>query len=783
MSLGVNSANFTDLGVLKMKKIFKVLAPVMLVLLVLSLFKVEASAIKKHEHCMCGVENCTLTTGGHSGEKTWESISKTSFVDYQTDYVTVKDNILSQDGVGYFYLTEDVTLSKPLYIKLNTDVNICLNGHVLNCPSIVLQYATSEFDLSVSYFTITDCNKETTHYFDFKKNDAWVLNDEALDKASAITVDQITDQTADDTLIAVPGGCLTLTNGMNVENVTSFYNVNIIGCGAGITSKRSEATNFSKCNVYGNKADTIIAQDTAAGFSRDIYMSDVNIRFNTGSGLDVNDTCILKNVDISNNGGHGINANPNHGEFQICGKIVVKDNKDYDFLSVIPAGLYDDASLSEGSYIGVDGEEYKKLCDFFPYPLMDGILEIEEDQTQFFHPSTENFAIRKIVGDEGTPTIAISQITEEASWDNKYTISVNTTGLTSPTVTYKWQKRYIAYTTVEFNNLSNYFYMAGAKAQADTQNSQFSSVLDEGIQCIDLEIDLDDPCAVQFTSTSDIELVDKSLGSITKSGMLYTCMVKGYGFKIKAKNGSAFTIGNVKIGQYDYNDVPNETAAKLGTAEFGEYYHCLVKINGFPETSQSFKVISDGSVEVSNTNTGSSVDQTGLKKIMSKYQNISIATKVKISLDVKKDTVPDADKTLIQNEVTGKTIKYYNVGLFLTEENDDPVNIGNVNNELIDISYDLNLSACNGVQVFRVHGGTVSELTTTPNAAGEKITLDTTNNKVIVTACKYSTYAIAYSQVGPTPPPTGDSNLTWLYIGIALALIAVLGALRVKKNF
>jgi len=183
---------------------------------------------------------------------------------------------------------------------------------------------------------------------------------------------------------------------------------------------------------------------------------------------------------------------------------------------------------------------------------------------------------------------------------------------------------------------------------------------------------------------------------------------------------------------------------------------------------------------ITTEGTGASVNQEDIQKILEKYAGA--ANSVKVKLDIVKDTVDATDKALIQAQATGKTLACYDVSLKFVEQNDE-YDYGSYNTQLIKISYDLNLSACNGVQVFRVHGGTVSELKTTANADGEYIELDTTNNKVNVYAKKYSTYAIAYSQVGPTPPPTGDFNMTWVFGLLAFVALAAVVALRVKKNF
>ena len=71
-----------------------------------------ASTNDIHSHCICGKTNCTEE--GHDGDLTWTAWDSA-------------DSLPTTSG--NYYLTTDVTLTKPWDYNRNQDVNLCLNGH------------------------------------------------------------------------------------------------------------------------------------------------------------------------------------------------------------------------------------------------------------------------------------------------------------------------------------------------------------------------------------------------------------------------------------------------------------------------------------------------------------------------------------------------------------------------------------------------------------------------------------------------------------------------------
>lgn len=90
-----------------------------------------------HSHCLCGGEY-----DGHScANVTWEPLSEADFL--AGSYVT--------DGSVYYYLTEDVQMTKAVTLSKKT-LNICLNGKTVTAASGV-----RAFILNGGKLNITDC--------------------------------------------------------------------------------------------------------------------------------------------------------------------------------------------------------------------------------------------------------------------------------------------------------------------------------------------------------------------------------------------------------------------------------------------------------------------------------------------------------------------------------------------------------------------------------------------------------------------------------------------------
>jgi len=285
--------------------------------------------------------------------------------------------------------------------------------------------------------------------------------------------------------------------------------------------------------------------------------------------------------------------------------------------------------------------------------------------------------------------------------------------------------------------------------------------------------------SLKFTASEEIEL-SKDNGTLEKDGDYYIFTFENFGFAVKSKSGNAFTLGDFQIGTYKYEDVSGQTNKQL-TGESGQYYRCAVTVNGVKEYSDAVKVGVVGSVFISNEDSGSAVDnKEALDKILAVYKKNFTSGNVVVSLKITKDEVATSEKALVEAELGSQQAVYYNVNLYVINGS-DATDIGGENTELISVTYDFDFANKKDVKVLRVHDGAVSTLTTTPNAKGEKIVLDTENKKVTIVACQYSTYAIAYS---PDIPDTGDSNKLWLYMllaGLAVISMAVLFATK-KSN-
>jgi len=172
--------------------------------------------------------------------------------------------------------------------------------------------------------------------------------------------------------------------------------------------------------------------------------------------------------------------------------------------------------------------------------------------------------------------------------------------------------------------------------------------------------------------------------------------------------------------------------------------------------------------KVSAGDTGVTVDEDALQKILDNYKGI--ATEIQVKINIVKDDVDETEKALIKAENEGKKFEFYDVDLIFVEQNDE-LDYGDTNNQLIAITYKFDFTGKENFQVFRAHKGAVTELTETANEDDEKVTYDKEAGTITVVAKKYSTYAFAYDEI----PETGDYSNAWLYLTLAILSMAAIG--------
>ena len=85
-----------------------------------------------HTHCVCGG---SVTTGNHTSHSdlTFTGVNNTD--KFPGEVWNGNQNGLWKITEGSYYLTEDVTLTKPLVVAEGTTVNLCLNGHKLSASN------------------------------------------------------------------------------------------------------------------------------------------------------------------------------------------------------------------------------------------------------------------------------------------------------------------------------------------------------------------------------------------------------------------------------------------------------------------------------------------------------------------------------------------------------------------------------------------------------------------------------------------------------------------------
>ena len=220
----------------------------------------------KHEHCACGVENCTDTT--HGG-----TISYTKW-----------DQTGSLPKHGEICLTESVTLTDQ--VVLDGDLKICLHGETITGPS------NKRILASVSGYTLTisDC---TADYDEEGNYTAGQLTG-AVSSASNGQGGAINIGTANDTLYLydgiitnnqsyVKGGAVNVQGTMYMYDGEISGNKALDGEGAGKAGGGICVTANAKLYVYGG---TIKGNEAKTG---------------AGIYADTNTTVVLQNVQISGN--------------------------------------------------------------------------------------------------------------------------------------------------------------------------------------------------------------------------------------------------------------------------------------------------------------------------------------------------------------------------------------------------------------------------------------------------------------------------------------------------
>jgi len=149
-------------------------------------------------------------------------------------YKTVAGALAKANGGDTVKLTGDITEN----VTVKKNITLDLNGYVLTGTggdSVVA--VNKDYEL-----TVTDSRPDAVHYFKYSKTGVWKQAPEA---AEGIELTAIDDQTAEDTVVKIAGGCITGGSGKNLNDLGILY-------GGGIYTKGKVILKAG--NVIGNTA-------------------------------------------------------------------------------------------------------------------------------------------------------------------------------------------------------------------------------------------------------------------------------------------------------------------------------------------------------------------------------------------------------------------------------------------------------------------------------------------------------------------------------------------------
>ena len=156
---------------------------------------------------------------------------------------------------------------------------------------------------------------------------------------------------------------------------------------------------------------------------------------------------------------------------------------------------------------------------------------------------------------------------------------------------------------------------------------------------------------------------------------------------------------------------------------------------------------------------------------------------VTITVEQKKDT-GTTDQQAIKDEADKTDIVFLDIELTKQVGENAPQDIGSANNTVLTFYIPFSYKNKTAVEVYRCHNGTAAALTklaaVPQNPVDGTYYLDTANNRIILYASKFSTYALAYNDKTPN---TGDntSMVYWLALAGATGLAAGLMIYRKRR--
>ncbi|MBO5716188.1 MAG: hypothetical protein J6S23_07360, partial [Clostridia bacterium] len=126
------------------KRILSVLLTLVMLIGLVTVMSISASAAGEHTHCVCGATHASV--GDHTAEQSveWTAWDGTS-------------NITYTDNVAYLYLTADVTFSQALKVNNGKTLYLCLNGHRVKSGG----GTHKALWMSSGNLVLTDCGTDT----------------------------------------------------------------------------------------------------------------------------------------------------------------------------------------------------------------------------------------------------------------------------------------------------------------------------------------------------------------------------------------------------------------------------------------------------------------------------------------------------------------------------------------------------------------------------------------------------------------------------------------------
>ena len=363
------------------KRILSVLLTLVMLIGLVTVMSVSASAAGEHTHCVCGAQHASV--GDHT------ELSSTKFT-----AVTTQEELQSAatEG-GCVYLANDIALTSTLAVAEGKTLTLCLNGKKLSCAATVIKVEAS------ATFHLTDCGTDVREGHINAATKLWTAG---------------TGSSSDDVEYNLTGGVITGGQGMTTANFGTKHAGAIRNSGTVYIYSGNVAGNQAIASLGGNGG--AIFNDT--GSSLYVYGGSIvgnyaneSIIFNyeennvvlTGNAVFAYNTLVKQYSVISSRYGNGsmeISGNAsfshNHGGWVV--------NAKYE-----PLVIKDDASFTDNQVNNV----IYYLYDMYNYELeagkdfrMDGSILMEGNtKPDDGSPATDLFV--DFEGSYGTPDALI----------------------------------------------------------------------------------------------------------------------------------------------------------------------------------------------------------------------------------------------------------------------------------------------------------------------------------------------------------------------------------------